>query len=374
MEDNTIRYDKLLNGSELIEFENRLQDYSITAKGQKYEEYNEDSEDIQKQIESSTDDLCQLLELKRISMSNKRSVGIYEEDSNRIRVNSILGKFSWLGYMENKNMYLKPHEALLLIEMNRLVVFYNEVIISLEQAYVLFFGKNSTLTMEEYYVFSNLSRIGYGVMIHDSEYDRKKFLAINNRKKVKKEDEMIWCVLLQKLNLPYKHEFVANERELYLKTKVNLRKHFVAISGHSYNDDDEDDDKELYQDEPPSKKLKSETNEVDSNNFIDILKTELQYISYEKFFQKFCYIKRKQFDKSLESSSFKFNFDVFRPKTHFKRTEQLASYRIIVITYKDEFPTHSQLEILKRQQAYDVPIVIATVSENMKFHYSLCVL
>lgn len=203
---------------------------------------------------------------------------------------------------------------------------------SVEQAYSIFLSSKCELSLEDYTVYSYISRIGYIIMIHDFEADMEKFTLLEERKKVNKEDEMIWCILMQKLNLPYSKEIIESDYDLYLKTKSAMDKSAAIISGHNIDNMELDHAEHDKSEEPPNKKFKSDSFE-DDNNFLDILKTELEYLSYRHIFDKFSYVTRKTFSEADYDNVRKLNFtfDVFLPKTHFKRTEQLSNYRVIVL-------------------------------------------
>jgi len=165
-------------------------------------------------------------------------------------------------------------------------------------------------------------------MIHDSEIDKEKFKLLEERKKVNKEDEMIWCILMQKLNLPFSKDIIESDYDLYIKTKSAMERSSATISGQEA----ENDNLEADYVEPPNKKFKSNAQDEDIN-FLDILKTELEYLSYRQIFDKFSYVTRKNFNESDydNARTLNFTFDIFLPKMHFKRTEHLSNYRVIVL-------------------------------------------
>lgn len=203
---------------------------------------------------------------------------------------------------------------------------------SVEQAYSIFLSSKCELSHEDYTVYSYISRVGYIIIIHDFEADKEKFTLLEERKKVNKEDEMIWCILMEKLYLPYSKETIESDRDLYLKTKLAMDKSAAIISGQSVDNMELDHVVHEKSEEPPNKRFKSDSLE-DDNNFLDILKTELEYLSYRHIFDKFSYVTRKTFNESEYDNvrNLNFTFDVFLPKTHFKRTEQLSNYRVIVL-------------------------------------------
>ncbi|XP_070498424.1 uncharacterized protein Tsen54 [Chironomus tepperi] len=363
----------LLNGQQIFEANKKLEEYSILGKGSK-DKQNEVFTPEERQSDSTIESLYDLLKIERVYLTNKRSKGIFEKDKLRVKILSIVGKLGAVGYFEDEQMYLKPHEALLLIEMNRLEVTYDTVTMSVEQAYSIFLSSKCELTLEDYAVYSYISRIGYIITIYDSEFDKEKFTSLEERKKVNKEDEMIWCILMQKLNLPFSRETIESDYDLYEKTKSAMEKSAAIISGHDHEDNNlELDNVERNKHEPPNKKFKSNTPDEDTN-FLDILKTELEYLSYRQIYEKFSYVSRKTFKESDYDNVRKLNFkfDVFLPKMHFKRTEHLSNYRVIVLKSNEIFPSNVELQSLRERQCYEVPIIIAVVSESMTVHFSIC--
>lgn len=232
---------------------------------------------------------------------------------------------------------------------------------SIEQAYATFLGGSEyDLSWEEYIVYSYLVRAGYYLFLPDPDIDLEKYEDSQLRNQSKREDDMIWCVLNENLNLPFSFEFVTSNYNLYEKTKAAMRNTFMAISG------DTSDDVE----EPPAKKFKP-FEEEQERNFLDILKAESEYSTYEEIFKKFNFISRNEFlNPTEEEKKWNFSFDIYYQKTTFKRTEQLANYRLLVLSPKDKFPSNAQLEVLRKQVPYQVPIIIAIVSQSIQF--SIC--
>ena len=167
---------------------------------------------------------------------------------------------------------------------NRLEVTYDDVPMSMEQAFAIFLsGSEYDLSWEEYIVYSYLVRAGYYIFLPDPEVDLEKFEESQLRNQSKKEDDMIWCVLNEKLNLPFSFDFVSSNHNLYHKTKAAMDKAVCAISG--------DDSKN--EDEPPAKKFKPFDVEQE-RNFLDILKAESEFLTYEEIFKKFNLIARNE--------------------------------------------------------------------------------
>lgn len=275
--------------------------------------------------------LWELLRLERVLLSNKISKGSYEKDKNRVRVTKHCGKWH-AGYHEENVNYLKPHEALHLMEMSRLEITFDTVIMSIEQAYAIFLDVDNEVKFEEYLVYSRLSRAGYFVFQHDPKLDLKKFQAAQSRSKVIKEDEMVWCVLMEQLNLPQSTKLITQEPQLYEQTKQTMAKLSEQIAGKPVkvepNGSKEKRDLSPPED-PPSKRHKSDDSPQPST-FLDILKNEAEYFTHQEIFKKFSFIKRAENFAPTERE-LTFHFDIFLPKQNFKKTEDLPSYRLIVV-------------------------------------------
>lgn len=236
------------------------------------------------------------------------------------------------------------------MEMSRIEIKFDSVVMSIEQAYAIFLDPCNEVSFEEYLVYSYLCRAGYFVYQHDPEIDYNKFKAAKNKTIINKEDEMVWCVLMEKLNLPVSANFIDHEKSLYEDTKNKMSLHCEQICGKRPEEVAEQEtpiDLSMHcsencprvkrdlsprdpQSGPSSKKLKSDDCQSQDENFLDVLKQEVEYIAYEEIFKKFSFIKRAE---SFAQPDRKLNlkFDIFPPKTSFKRTEDLPTYRLLII-------------------------------------------
>ena len=106
----------IYSGQQIFDANKKLEEYSIIGKGSKDKQQNEATPE-ERQSDSTIESLYDLLKIERVYLANKRSKGIYEKEKNRVKVVSIVGKLGAVGFFEDEQMYLKPHEALLLIEM-----------------------------------------------------------------------------------------------------------------------------------------------------------------------------------------------------------------------------------------------------------------
>ncbi|XP_055688074.1 tRNA-splicing endonuclease subunit Sen54 [Lutzomyia longipalpis] len=107
------------------------------------------------------DNLKEVLSLERVGTENTRIIADYNSTTGQIRLRKISGTLQSFGQTNELNeTYLEPYEALYLLEMNRLIIFQNTVVMSLEEAYEIFLNHES-LSLEEYFIFSFLNKLGY---------------------------------------------------------------------------------------------------------------------------------------------------------------------------------------------------------------------
>jgi len=73
-------------------------------------------------------------------------------------------KPQWFGTNRNQKVYLNPFEALFLLESESIIINYHNIPLSLEDAYNLLLQTRQE--MEEYRIFSYLSRLGFRLKLH----------------------------------------------------------------------------------------------------------------------------------------------------------------------------------------------------------------
>lgn len=332
------------SGEQLVEHSRKLGEFVVAPRGTKFSQPIDDPDENAAVFQNNEllDNFREMLSFERVAIASNVSKGVYEPNQSRVKVLTCTGKWQVnFGYVEENVMYLKPYEALQLIEMGKLQVSFDEVIVSVEQAYALFLRVEDGMSHEEYSVFSHLSRAGYHVFQYDPEAEAQKFAIRNTKTAVSNEDEMIWCILMEKLNLPVPAPFIQQEYQLYQQTKKSMQDLCEKISGKrddpsSSNPVSSEGQREKRNPSPEgetsSKKLKQSDadNESQSSNFLDILKQEPEYLTNKHIFDTFSFIKRRENFDSVESK-LKYSFDVYLPNANFKRTEDLPNYRLIVI-------------------------------------------
>ncbi|KAJ8728317.1 hypothetical protein PYW08_016702 [Mythimna loreyi] len=119
----------------------------------------------QKQIQAALEARKYLIEVERIEKCGTLSHAEWRDDLMLAEVTQKAGgHWQYLGHNVGKKLYLRPEEALFLMEVNCLLLKHNEVTVSLQKAYSLLLS--SSTTMIQYKVYASLSRLGYRVFRH----------------------------------------------------------------------------------------------------------------------------------------------------------------------------------------------------------------
>ena len=214
---------------------------------------------------------------------------------------------------------------------------FDSVIVSVEQAYSLFLDPANDVSYSSYLVYSFLWRAGYFVFKHDVQADTLKYKAFVLKQENKNEYEMIFNCLFEKLNLPITNDLIINEPQLYKSTKALMdgfserirnpdRANAIEIEMTS------EKRKLKMNDEISPKKIKLEGLQI--SNFLDFLKTEVEYSTNLRTFEKIDIIKKAVTCKSDEQDKLRFMFDIYIPKLEFKKNVDLPNYRIVVKRWK----------------------------------------
>uniref|UniRef100_A0A0K8TFY1 tRNA-splicing endonuclease subunit Sen54 N-terminal domain-containing protein n=1 Tax=Lygus hesperus TaxID=30085 RepID=A0A0K8TFY1_LYGHE len=159
------RSNKLLSGKDVINLKNSsLKD--IPSGSKEYAPNNSWLES--KQIQVTLETYHDLVRSERIEKKANLSSAIWLDDVGKAKVTKKAGKF-WevFGHTIDSEDWLLPEEALFLLETNALELFREGVPLSIEETYSLVVGDHCSL--EEYRVYSHLSRKGYRVLRHDKE-------------------------------------------------------------------------------------------------------------------------------------------------------------------------------------------------------------
>uniref|UniRef100_A0A182STA4 tRNA-splicing endonuclease subunit Sen54 N-terminal domain-containing protein n=1 Tax=Anopheles maculatus TaxID=74869 RepID=A0A182STA4_9DIPT len=252
----------LLSGQEMVK--HHTESYEVQAQFNRLVSLEEFDETRQADLERMKDQFRRLLSQERVNKSNSISEGVWEHDQRRIRITKVEGKWQSFGYEDATGKYVESHEGLFLMEMNRLMVRWKNMVVSIEQGYSLFLGQPETLTLEEYQVYSILVRASYYVLRYDSS--RRYSSADSDLPSA--EERYVWRNLFEMLNQsnPRDNGTIPKEHsKLYESVRKSMREYCNIIrkpscSNHTSSCDNESED------EPVNKRQKPESTVTNSEN------------------------------------------------------------------------------------------------------------
>ncbi|GAB0092552.1 hypothetical protein DMENIID0001_075540 [Sergentomyia squamirostris] len=260
--------------------------------------------------------LFDVLSLERIGAENVRSIGEYCPETDKVLLKKVFGTLQIFGQTNAAETFLEPHEALYLIEMNRLIVFYNSVVMSLEQAYTIFLNY---ISPEEYFVFASLSKLGYIV---------KKFYP----------------------GIIYTEESTSAD-------------HWIPSTSSSGGKRK----KSSHDDESPTKKMKSQ-NVTKDLSLINQLMDEIPFSDdLQTIFSSFSVIELTPEPQSLKQITLKYTFDIYNPRRLFRKSHPPPpDFRLILQMFEKESPEREDLLVLLASNEVKCPIVVAYLDDHLK--------
>ncbi|KAG8235171.1 hypothetical protein J437_LFUL015477 [Ladona fulva] len=123
-----------------------------------------------KKIENLLNETRSILEEERLERLASLSQAEWIPSIQLVKVTKLVGRqWSYMGHRYLGDMVLYPEEALFLLETNAIEISYGGMPMSLQQAYSVLLGANSTCTLEEYRVYSHLTKYGYKLRRHGYE-------------------------------------------------------------------------------------------------------------------------------------------------------------------------------------------------------------
>lgn len=355
-----------------------------------------------------------------------RSQAYYEPTARPhcVRVTRKMGKWHLYGYVHNGIQYLHAHEALHLMEMvtsdysinihtaieslshyntslqNRLEVYYNKVIVSLQQAYALLLG--STVTAEAYFVYSNLMRAGYVAELHDRANDRHQPSApaapsnFRDARKAKQQSrqytQCVWkCyALLQSNRLasvaadskdPMLKSIAAAMNAIADKIRSPVFEAFGVSNATSDDDDNEVDngwnvqavDLKRNPKESPQKNAPT-SKEYPAELFLDRNLIADQSPEMGRFQNVFRTIRTIEIsssytqnrDRQTDEQGLRFDFDLFIATSSFRKSDPgQPDYRIVVRKSTDGVPSRRAILQTFLRQSHRARILVVFVSGAM---------
>ncbi|XP_058463651.1 uncharacterized protein LOC131437960 isoform X2 [Malaya genurostris] len=318
-----------------------------------------------------------LLTQQRVGKVDTYSIGEWIDERRGVKITKAVGKWNLFGYVEDQNRFVEGYEALHLMELNRLVVYWNSVVISLEQAYTLFLGYPGSISLEEYQVYNTLMRAGFYVLKCNSgrSYETKTV----QDKQLDIEEQCVWNNLYELLNqshLPKNVSDCNTTTEMY----QNVRSSMLNIGHRIMAQIKVDNCTGIESEGGSAKRRVSDSNEdecmkrnkVEQSSCESTFRTRLEQVS--NLFQTFDIIKNSLDDLpelSTEVPQSNLLFDLFCiDGSIFRKSKPVPpDYRILVRTSNEEIPSAAEIAHLYRtQQKPAVPILLMLVSDTLSIH------
>lgn len=300
-----------------------------------------------------------------------------------------MGKWHLYGYVRHNVQYLHPHEAVHLIEINRLELYHNRVIVSLQQAYCLLLGGVDCMAAETYFVYSTLMRSGFVAELFDEANDRRP--ATKNHRfdgKNRSDKEAVRCIwkcyeLLESGKIAAsggKNELVRQTFESMVRIANRIRNQDGIVA----EDDEEDDDAwdtniVAPKRKPQANQRRDSTNEYRAKPLLDALMlgdTSAGMTRFRNLFDDIQMIKitiaPNELKKTTENSArtqpppLRFDFDMFVASSKFRKSEPgWPDYRIIVRKSEDGPPCRRAIVQAFLRQQFRARILVVFVSGAM---------
>ncbi|KAK6170888.1 hypothetical protein SNE40_019177 [Patella caerulea] len=381
----------VLSGSEL--FKNHLTcDHSVPQKGGSKEIEFDGSWMQAKRLSSYYEERHSLLKEQRTEKLGNLVQGIWNPEKYLIEFEREMGKFwSNMGFVDHKRKWLFPEEALFLMESNMLEVTYNDIPLSIEEAYNEFMSHG--INLEEYQVYCHLRRHGYLVRRHQPlATDYEVSIKLNqhvtkSRKRKRKKKEMNRNIDIVDENINHITDGVCEEG---LSMPVEKQRKKNEEECDITEDDDVDDDFFVSSDKKISSKTrtsdicgftidnneefieeglicdKNEKNQNKSKQFNNPVETEFDSLHCD--INKFCSTKTSP-KSSLEQTKWDFSKIIFPNIAN-------TDYVTVNVPLKQYLPEGIRIEescefnVLEHQSKYSLPRFDPVNPNDKDLHFS----
>lgn len=269
---------------------------------------------------------------------------------------------------------------------------------SIEQAYLLLMGEQHSSKYQEYFVYSNLTRVGYILVRHQNKHFPKH--------QINSEYDCVWAILDAELQEETVADYI-KKTPYYAKVKQKFdlikKKITTQMDGEQklvekIEITTTSNDLNFQEKLKPNFKRKATDNlqnewltakrhcnyivNNSTHSLVDFLKDEDDYKKFKEIFEKFDIVPLKQNEKkkgaeydSEESdnepesvvvqNNYHINFDVYLHNEGFRKSSpHLPNFRVIVLRTEQRFPTHDEIYHIYRQQLNAVPLLIVSVNDS----------
>lgn len=360
----------LLSGRDMLQHHVGNYDFNTRIRLVKAEEESEQQEDISR----IKNEFRTVLAQQRVGKAEMYSEGEWDNKRKRIRIRKAVGKWHIYGYLENKVQYVDGYEALHLLEMNRLIVFWDTVLISLEQAYTLFLGYPESLSLEHYKVYSTMMRAGFCLL----KFDLNRKYQIDTETTEQNLDEERACVWRNLYKILRQHNPISQQEQdtdqaLAQQVERSMQNFNSMIASQiessneikSSDDNTQDDDQEI-----PFKRQRIDSSAIETKTA-----NQSKLDAFADLFESFEIVHstlETDLDPDEKSSNVQLHFDMFcnsDGSTFRKSQPSVPEYRIIIRLSSEPPLTANDIAALySRQPKPDVPILLMLVAETLSIH------
>ncbi|XP_030569921.1 uncharacterized protein LOC115769325 [Drosophila novamexicana] len=333
----------------------------------------------QEELKNAYANLRRQLSARRIERQAGRAIAVWRHDQQAVEVLRKDGKFESFGYSQHGKFYLEYYEALFLLELNRLQLEYCDMIVSVEQAYVLLLGEAASDKYNNYLVYSALSRAGYIVVKHQAACPAAQTTSTSS---VTSED-CIWALLEEALgnkpvpaHIKSSVSFNATQARM-AELKQQIISQTTAITDENGMESDLQSNfifetrKRRAQSEP-QEEMASKRAHTSSKSLVDNLKAEASYAKFQQIFQKLDIVQLQgadyDSDQDARLRSFKITFDLHMHNEGFRRSAPKGpTFSVVILPPGEPFPTHNEILKCQRQQQqaeHTAPLLVISVSES----------
>ncbi|XP_068150005.1 uncharacterized protein Tsen54 [Drosophila tropicalis] len=317
---------------------------------------NENSPEELAELEIAYANLRTQLSVPRIERLAGRSLAIYHKDQQVVEVLRKDGKFEHFGYSHKGKFYLEYYEALFLVELNRLQLEHEGIILSMEQNYNFLLGPAACDRYNHYLVYSCLSRLGY--------------IVVRHRKPEVSRDDCIWALLEEKIcHKPIVDDIRTTSffHELQSRMEASTQR-IISQEFQPQHDATEfiynfGKRKACEEDLPAPSAVRKRVCLPTNQSLVDVLKADSSYLRFKRIFQKFDIVKLAKTTAISCNDSIKLNitFDLYLPNEGFRKSLcQTPSFNVVILPMGASFPTHNDVARLQSS----VPLLIISVSES----------
>ncbi|XP_063701460.1 uncharacterized protein LOC134831610 [Culicoides brevitarsis] len=307
---------------------------------------------------------------ERIARHDSRMQGNFNPERRSVTVKALTGtSHRYFGQQDKQGTHLRLYEALYLMEINDLVVYYNDVIISIEQAYALFLGTDDAeMTFEQYMAYKNLLQSGFVALKHrkiqeiDTKIDNSQ--EVEEQKERKTENNDIWDCLRSKIHFLNWKEINSERLDEQISGKFDQT--CAYFNGNRPNSSTGSCNFEAPVAKKP--KLDIQTEEKIINDAKTILPSNETH-EYSSIFSQLDIIEVLE---DPNSSKIDFDFDIFlaeEAKKH-KISESKPNFYGKVVNFDTKID-YSVIHQLK-SQANGTPVMILIVFDNLSISSFIC--